>query len=97
MDAVEFARLIRELALRAHSLLSDGVSREELIELRGRFVDVLTAAPDGGLDVRRWIESVVEKLDVQAAPSRPVKAVRRYWMVGGGRLAKRRQVRRLKA
>ena len=97
MDAVEFARLIRELALRAHGMLSDGASRAELIEMRGRFVDVLAAAPDGGLDVRRWIESVVEKLGVREAASRPVKPLKRYWAVGGSRRAKRSQVSRLEA
>jgi hypothetical protein len=53
MDAVEFSRSIRQLALTAHGMPSDWVSREELIQLRGRFVDVLAAAPDGGRDVRR--------------------------------------------
>jgi len=95
MDAVEFARLIRELALGAHGLLSDGASKAELIELRGRFVDLLAAAPDGGLDVRRWIETVVEKLGVPEAASRPVKPLKRYWAVGGSRRAKRSPVSRL--
>ena len=93
MDAVEFAGSIRELALRAHGLPSDGATREELIQLRGRFVDVLAATPDGGRDVRRWIESAVEELDVQTASSRPAKRTKRYWAVGGTRRAKRRQVR----
>jgi hypothetical protein len=97
MDAVEFARLIRELALRAHAMLSDGASRAELIELRGRFVDLLAAAPDGGLDVRRWIENVVEKLGVREAASRPVRPLKRYWAVGGSRRAKRSQVSLLEA
>lgn len=93
MDAVEFARSIRQLALRAHGMPSDGASREELIQLRGRFVDMLAAAPDGGRDVRRWIGSAVEKLDVQTASSRPAKRTKRYWAVGGTRRAKRSQVR----
>ncbi len=67
MDAVEFARSIRELALRAHRMPSAGASRQELIQLRGRFVDALAATPDGGRDLRRWIEGAVEKLDVQTA------------------------------
>src|SRR5215470_8340163 len=97
MDAVEFAWLLRELALTAHGMLSDGASRAELIELRGRFVDLLAAAPDGGLDVRRWIESVVEKLGVQETARRPVKPFKRYWAVGGSRRAQRSQVSRLEA
>ena len=97
MDAMEFARTIRELALRAHRMPSDGATREELIELRGRFVDVLAAAPDGGLDVRRWIESAVEKLDVQTASSRPAKRTKRDWAVRGARRAKRSQVRLVEA
>ena len=97
MDAVEFARSIRELALRAHGLPSDGATRQELIQLRGRFVDVRAAAPDGGRDVRRWIESAVEELDVQTASSRPAKRTKRYWAVGGTRRAKRRQVRLVEA
>ena len=97
MDAVEFARSIRELALRAHGLPSDGATRQELVQLRGRFVDVLAAAPDGGRDVRRWIESAVEELDVQTASSRPAKRTKRYWAVGGTRRAKRRQVRLVEA
>ena len=71
MDAMEFARTIRELALRAHRMPSDGATKEELIELRGRFVDLLAAAPAGGPDVCCWIESVVERLDVQTASSTP--------------------------
>ena len=97
MDAVEFARTIRELALRAHRTASDGATTEELIELRGRFVDVLAAAPAGGLDVRRWIESAVEKLDAPTASSRPANWTKRYWAVGGTRRAKRRQVRLVEA
>src|SRR5262249_52980975 len=93
MDAMEFARTIRELALRAHRMPSDGAAREELIGLRGRLVDLLAAAPAGGLDVRRWIESAVEKLDVQTASSRPAKRTKRYWAVGGARRAKRSRVR----
>jgi hypothetical protein len=93
MDAVEFARWIRQLGLRAHSMPSNGASREELIQLRRGFVDVLAAAPDGGRDVRRWIESAVEKLDVQTATSRPANMTKRYWAVGGTRRAKRSQVR----
>ena len=97
MDAVEFARLIRELALRAHGMLSDGASRAELIELRGRFVDLLAAAPAGGLDVRRWIESAVEKLDVQTASSRHATRTKKYRAVGGTRRGKRSRVRLLEA
>jgi hypothetical protein len=97
MDAVEFARSIRELAQRAHRMASDGATREELIELRGRFVDALAAAPDGGLDVRRWIESAVERLDVQAASRRPVKTTKRYGTVRGTRRAERNQVRLVEA
>src|SRR4051794_36762128 len=97
MDEVEFARSIRELALRAHGMITDGESRAELIELRGRFMDVLAAAPDGWLDVRHWIESVVEKLGVREAASRPVKPLKRYWAVGGSRRAKRSQVSRPEA
>ena len=97
MDAVEFARTIRQLALRAHGMPSDVASREELIQLRGRFVNVLAAAPDGGRDLRRWIESAVEKLDVQTASCRPAKRTKRYWAVGGTRRAKRGQVRRVEA
>ena len=97
MDAVEFARSIRELALRAHGLPSDGATRQELVQLRGRFVDVPAATPDGGRDVRRWIESAVEELDVQTASSRPAKRTRRYWAVGGTRRAKRSQVRLVEA
>ena len=93
MDAVEFARSIQKLALRAQAMSLEGASREELIQLRGRFVDLLAAAPDVGRDVRRWIESVVEKLDVQTASSRPAKRTKRYWAVGGTRRAKRSQVR----
>jgi hypothetical protein len=93
MDAMEFARTIRELALRAHRMPSDGATSEELIELRGRFVDLLAAAPAGGLDVRRWIESAVERLDVQTASSRPAKRTKRYRAVRGTRRAKRSQVR----
>ena len=89
MDAMEFARTIRELALRAHRMPSDGATKEELIELRGRFVDLLAAAPAGGPDVCCWIESVVERLDVQTASSRPAKRTKRYWAVGGSCLAKR--------
>jgi len=97
MDAVEFARSIRELALRAHRLLSDRATREELIELRGRFVDLLAATPDGGLGVRRWIESVVEKLDVRTASSRSAKRTESYWAVRGIRRAKRSEVRLVEA
>jgi hypothetical protein len=97
MDAVGFAHLLRQLALRAHGTPSDGATREELIELRGRFVDVLAAAPDGGLDVRRWIGSAIEKLDVQAASSRPAKTLKRCWTVGGTRRVRRSRVRRLEA
>ena len=99
MDAAEFSRSIRQLALRAHSLPSDWELREELIQLSKRFVDVLAAAPDGGRDVRRGIESqsAVEKLDVQTASSRPVKMTKRYWAVGGTRRAKRSQVRLVEA
>jgi hypothetical protein len=97
MDAVEFARSIRELALRAHLMPSDGATREELIELRGRFAEVLAAAPDGGLDVRRWIKSVVGKLDVQIASSRPAKGTKTYWAVRGTRRAKRSQMRLVEA
>jgi hypothetical protein len=97
MDAVEFARSIRELALRAHRMPSDGATREELIELRGRFVDLLAAAPDGGLDVRRWIESAVGKLDVQMASSRPANGSKKYWAVRGTRRAKRSRVRLVEA
>jgi hypothetical protein len=52
MDAVEFARSIRELALRAHGMPSDRTTREELIELRRWFLDALAAAPEtrGGVD-----------------------------------------------
>jgi hypothetical protein len=97
MDAVEFARSIRGLALRAHRMAADGATREELIELRGRFVDVLAAAPDGGLDVRRWIESAVERLDVQMASSRPAKRTKTYRAVRGTRRAKRSRVRLVEA
>ena len=93
MDAVEFARTIRELALRAHRTASDGATTEELIELRGRFVNLLAAAPAGGLNVRRWIESAVERLDVQTASSRPAKRTKRCRAVRGTRRAKRCQVR----
>jgi hypothetical protein len=47
--------------------------------------------------VRRGIESAVEKLDVQTAPSRPAKMTKRYWAVGGTRRAKQRQVRLVEA
>ena len=101
MDAAEFSRSIRQLALRAHSLPSDWELREELIQLSKQFVDVLAAAPDGGRAVRRGIESAVEsaveKLDVQTASSRPVKMTKRYWAVGGTRRAKRSQVRLVEA
>ena len=97
MDAVEFARWIRQLALNAHSMSSDGASREKLIQLRRRFVDVLAAAPDGGRDLRRWIESAVEKLDVRTASCRPAKKTKRYWAVGGTRRTKRSQVRLVEA
>jgi hypothetical protein len=97
MDAVESFRSIRQLALRAHIMHLDWALREELIRLSRRFVDVLAAAPDGGRDVRRGIESAVEKLDVQTAPSRPAKMTKRYWAVGGTRRAKQRQVRLVEA
>jgi hypothetical protein len=97
MDAVEFSRSIRQLALRAHCLSSDLALREEMIQLRGRFVDVLAAAPDGGRDVRRGIECAVEKLDVQTASSCTAKMTTRYWAVGGTRRAKRSQVRLVEA
>jgi hypothetical protein len=97
MDEVEFSRLIRQLALSAHGMPSDGASSEELIQLPGRFVDVLAAAPDGGRDVSRGIESAVEKLDVQTPSSRPAKMTKRYWAVGGTRRAKRSQVRLVEA
>ena len=97
MDAVESARLLRQLALRAHGMPSDGATREELIELRGRFVDVLAAAPAGGLDVRRWIESAVERLDVQTASSRPAKRTKRYRAERRTRRAERSQVRLVEA
>ena len=97
MDAMEFARTIRELALRAHRLPSDGATREELTELRGRFVDLLAAAPAGGLNVRRWIESAVEKLDVQMASSRRAKRTKRYRAERRTRRAERSQVRLVEA
>jgi hypothetical protein len=97
MDDVEFSRSIRQLALRAHIMLPDWALREELVQLRGRLVDVLAAAPDGGRDVRCEIESAVEKLDVQTASSRPAKMTKRYWAVGGTRRAKRSQVRLVEA
>jgi hypothetical protein len=97
MDAVEFSRSIRQLALRAHIMPLDGELREELIELCGRLVDVLAATPDGGRDVRPGIQSAVEKLDVQAVSSRPAKMTKRYWAVGGTRRAKRNQVRLVEA
>jgi hypothetical protein len=77
MDARKFARLLRQLALKAHGMLADGASREELIELRGRFVDVLAAAPNGEVAVRRWIETAVEALDVQTVASRPAQSAKR--------------------
>jgi hypothetical protein len=88
MDAMKFARSIRELALKAHGMPRESATREDLTELRGRFVDVLAAAPEGGLDVRRWIESAIEKLDVQTESSRPAIRTKRYWAVGGTRRAK---------
>ena len=97
MDAMEFARTIRELALRAHRMPSDGATKEELIELRGRFVDVLAAAPEGGLDVRRWIGSAIEKLDVQTASSLPVNRTMSYQAGRGTRRAERSQVRLVEA
>jgi hypothetical protein len=97
MDAVGFAQWIRQLALKAHAMPSNGASRDELIQLGGRFVDVLAAASDGGRDVHRWIESADEKLDVQTASSRPAKTTKRYWAVGGTRRAKRSQVRLVEA
>ena len=89
MDAVEFARSIRELALRAHRTPSDRTTREELIELRRRFLDVRAATPDGGPDLRRWIDRAVETLGVQTTSRRPKKRSRRYWAVGGTRRVKR--------
>ena len=97
MDAVEFARSIRELALRAHGLPSDGATREERIELRRQFVDLLAAAPGGEPDVRRWIQRAIEKLDVPMTLSRPTKTSRRYWAVGGTRRAKRSPMRLVEA
>jgi hypothetical protein len=76
---------------------SDGATREELVELRGRILDVRAAAPDNGLDVRRSIEKAVEKLDVQTACSLPAMWTKRYWAVGGTRRAKRRRVRLMDA
>jgi hypothetical protein len=97
MDAVEFARSVRDLALRAHRLPSHGATREELIQLRGRFLEVLAAAPDGGPDMRRWIETAVGSLDVERASRRAAKRTKRYWAVGGTRRANRSQVRAVKA
>jgi hypothetical protein len=97
MDAGEFAQAIRELALKAHGMRSDGATREELIELRGRFVDVLAASPDGGLDVRLWIEGAVERFDFPTTSSRPTKRTRRYWAVGGTRRARRSPKRLVEA
>jgi hypothetical protein len=93
MDADKFARLLRQQALKAHGMLADGASREELIELRGGFVDMLAAAPEGKVDVRRWIETVVGTLSVQTASNRLAKRAKRYWVVGGTRRVKRSQVR----
>jgi hypothetical protein len=97
MDADQFARLLRQLALKAHGMLADGASREELIELRRRFVDALAAAPKGKVDLHRWIETVVGTVDVQTASNRAAKRAKRYWAVGGTRRVKRSQVRLVEA
>jgi hypothetical protein len=97
MDAVEFARSIRELARRAHGMPSDRTTREELIELRRRFLDALAAAPDGGLDLRRWIDRAVEALGVQTTSRRPTKRSGRYWAVGGTRRVRRSPMRLVEA
>jgi hypothetical protein len=68
-----------------------------MIELRERFLIVFATAPDVGQREPRSIDSAVEEPDVQTAPSRPVSWAKRYWAVGGSRLARRRRIRPFEA
>jgi hypothetical protein len=72
MDAGQFARAIRRLAVDAHRALQrPDASDGELLELRRRSEVLLRAARGSRLaEIRRWLRSARRALD---APGRPVR------------------------
>jgi hypothetical protein len=68
-----------------------------MIELRERFLIVFATAPDAGRGALCSIDGAVEEPDVQTVTSRPANWAKRYWAVGGSRLARRRRVGRFEA